>query len=113
MTNDTTYNGWTNYETWLCNLHYDDFFTEQAQDCWNDAEADDTFSREENAAIALKDVIESTVEEFTQESLSGGSQNAFVNDLVNSALRRALREVNYYEIAKGYIESCDKEEIAA
>ena len=81
------------------------FFSEQAQECWNDAEKDETFSREENAAIALKDIIESTVEEFTQESLGGGQQNAFVNDLVNSA----LREVNYYEIAKAYIESVDKE----
>ena len=105
MHNDTKYNGWTNYETWLCNLHYDDFFTDQAQEAWESAEANETFPREENAAIALKEVIESTVEEFTQESLSGGQQNAFVNDLVNSA----LREVNYYEIAKNYILEVEKE----
>lgn len=37
-----------------------------------------------------------------------GQRNAFIDDLVNSA----LREVNYYEIAKTYIEGIDKEEAA-
>ena len=31
-----TYNGWTNYETWLCNLHFDNWefseYTEQIAD---------------------------------------------------------------------------------
>lgn len=107
MHHDTKYNGWTNYETWLCNLHYDDFFTEQAQEAWDESETNETFTRDENAVIALKDIIESTVDEFTQESLSGSQSNAFVADLVNSA----LREVNYYEIAKAYIVEVDKETV--
>jgi arabinogalactan endo-1,4-beta-galactosidase len=108
MTNETQkYNGWTNYETWLVNLHYDDFFSEQAQEAYEEAVKDDTFSREENATIALTDIIKDTVEEFTQEGITNA--NPFVTDLVNSA----LSSCNYYEIAKGYIENVDKEEQAA
>ncbi len=103
MTQDTKYNGWTNYETWLVNLHYDCFFDEQAQEAWNEAEKDETFSREENAAIALKEVIQSTVDEFSQEAIV--NSNPFVSDLVNSA----LSSCNYYEIAKAYIENVDKD----
>ena len=35
------------------------------------------------------------------------TQKRFVNDLVNSA----LREINYYEIAKAYVSEVDKETV--
>ena len=99
----TIYNGWTNYETWLFNLHTDDTFTEDAQTAYDDAEADDTFTREENATKALADSIESYAEEFIGEELQ--NQSGFAADMVNTG----LRSINYYEIAKHYIEIADKE----
>lgn len=103
METDKKYNGWTSYETWLFNLWYDGAFAEDAQQCWDDAEKDETFSREENAALALKDSIENFADEFATE---GVPESGFVADLV----RASMQEVNFYEIARGYIESLDKEE---
>ncbi len=94
----TKYNGWTNYETWLVNLHYDNFFQEQAEDLYQDALACDTFSKEENAAHALCEYIEETVTEF---NYNPDADTALVNDIVNAA----LSSVNWYEIAANYIES--------
>lgn len=105
MNEDKKYNGWTNYETWLCNLHYDDYFSEAAREAYDNAESDGAFTREENAALSLKDHIESTVEDLTQESLNG-APGGFVADLVSAA----LREINYYEIAQHYIIDVDKTE---
>ncbi len=106
MTNDTKYNGWTNWETWNTNLHFDASFEDDAQECWDEAEADDTFSREENAALALEDRIKSLVEEIACEGMD--SSRLFISDIINGF----LSSVNYYEIAKGYIESVDKEQAA-
>ena len=104
---DTKYNGWTNYETWNTNLHFDDSFTEEAQEFYDDAKADDTFTREENAAFALAKRIKETVEEITCEGMD--SSRPFISDIINGF----LSSVNYHEIAKHYIEECDKEESEA
>jgi hypothetical protein len=96
MQTDKTYNGWTNYETWLFNLWHDDCFTEEAQECYNDAEADDTFSKEENATIKLADSIEAYAEEFT---FMDAPEKGFLADLVTAA----MQQINFYEIAEHYI----------
>lgn len=96
------YNGWYNYETWLFNLWHDDAFTDDAQTVWDDAKADDTFSREENATIALAQSIESFADEVTFERVP---ETGFLADLVNGA----RQEINFYEIAKHYIGEIEKE----
>lgn len=98
------YNGWTNYETWLFNMWFDDAFTEEAQEHYNDAEDDETFTKEENAALSLADYIESYAEEFIGESIP--KQAGFVADLINAS----LSEINYHEIAKHYLADVDKDE---
>lgn len=89
------YNGWTNYETWLVNLWFDDSFNDDAQQCFDDAEADNTFTRAERATLNLADVIKDTVEEMNPIA----SQASLWSDMVNGA----LSEVNWYEIAEHYI----------
>jgi hypothetical protein len=106
MTNKK-YNGWTNWETWNCNLHFDGSFDDHAQDCWDEAEADSTFSRDESAALALKDIIEEIVREYVYQT--EGSDTGLLGDMVGGY----LSEVNWYEIAQGYIGSVDKESEAA
>jgi hypothetical protein len=101
MNTDKKYNGWTNYETWLFNLWHDDAFGDQAQEAWDEAEADDTFSREENAALALADSISSFADEFIEVPESG-----FLADITRSA----MQEINFHEIAQHYIIDVDKEE---
>lgn len=104
---DTKYNGWTNWETWATNLHFDCSFEEDAQTCYDESEADETFSREEKAAFALAERIQETVTEFATSE--GYDKNLFVQEIINGF----LSSVNWYEVAKGYIESVEKEEQAA
>lgn len=68
-----TYNGWTNYETWLINLHFDGYFMPNT-----DAET-----------------IKETVEELACDDLQG---RLFVMDMINAF----LDEVNWEEIASHY-----------
>ena len=107
MTQDRKYNGWSSWETWNCNLHFDGSFEDQAQECYDEAEADSTFSRKENAALVLKDIIEETVKEYAYEAK--GSDTGLLGDIVGGY----LSGVNWYEIAEAYIESVDKESEAA
>ncbi len=96
------YNGWTNYETWRVNLWFDDSFNDDARRCFDDAEADNTFTRTERATLDLADVIKDMVEEMNPITDSA----SLWSDLVNGA----LSEVNWYEIAEQYIENIDKDE---
>ena len=104
---DKKYNGWTNWQTWNCNLHFDGSFQSEAQELYNEAKADSTFTREDNATIALADIIKDVATDYAYEAK--GSDTGLLGDIVGGY----LSEVNWYEIAKAYIESVDKEESEA
>lgn len=103
---DKTYNGWTNWETRIANLHWANNFEEQAQEAWDQSEADTTFSREENAAFDLAKTIEATMEEGMDEMVS--SDNPWINDILTGY----HQSINFHEIAKAYISNLDKEQAA-
>lgn len=52
-----TYNGWTNYETWVVNLWLgndegsDRYWREQAQECFDESETERSFTRAERATL--------------------------------------------------------------
>ena len=56
-----SYNGWTNYETWVVNLWIDneqgsqDFIRETAKEIYAEAKATDSWTREESARFCLSD----------------------------------------------------------
>ena len=86
------YNGWSNYETWLMNLWYDQYFYELVMDQYGEDVTND-----DQGEIA--DMLEDSVDELIlqgHEDLSG-----FAADMVNQGLRR----VDYYEIADAVIDS--------
>ena len=92
MTNPNKYNGWTNYETWLCNLWFENYDFTDILDIFEDyKERDDILRVIKNY---IKDDVEYRVEE-SRESASG-----FVNDLINAA----LGEIDYYDIAEHYVD---------
>ena len=75
-----SYNGWTNWETWMINLHFDGYF--------EDYRDDQNLVQPE----VVKDVVEEIV--FDLE----GSNNPLISDLINGS----LQEVNWEEIAEHY-----------
>lgn len=71
------YNGWTNRETWLVNLHFGDYFQEVAQD----------------GQQLMSDYIEETVWDLFDEA----NIPPFFQDMIN------LGAVNWRELAKHYV----------
>jgi hypothetical protein len=102
---DTTYNGWTNYETWCVNLWIDNSAGDQ--DYWHDRakwcirhhhSADDNL----DARCELAEELRATFDEKYDEQKP---DNGVLADL----LRAALSEVNWHEIARHYIEAIEEE----
>jgi len=87
-----TYNGWTNYETWLTNLHFDNF---EFEDQIEDGHFDDLDDEEIRDYVA--EYIEQYVSDYVDESITS---NSFVQDLVTSS----LGEVDWRDIADHYVD---------
>ena len=87
-----TYNGWTNYETWLTNLHYDGF-------CFEDQVNDGVFDDmdDDEIRVYVRDYIEESIKDMVEEYTP---DNLFIQDLINSA----LCEVDWHDIADQYME---------
>jgi hypothetical protein len=98
------YNGWANWETWNFNLHYDDAFSEDADDCFYGP-----FLQFEDVPFAemTKDKLEAATHEATRDladrisnfydEISPKNLDGFFGDLVLNA------DINFYEIADAYI----------
>jgi hypothetical protein len=71
---DTTYNGWTNRETWLVNLWFGDYLSDLISE-------GDTVD-----ADTIRDFVDSYIDECVPES-------GFIRDLINT------NEINYAELA--------------
>lgn len=109
MSNDTEYNGWTNYETWNCALWMDndqgsqEYWQEAAQECYDGAEKDDIFTRKENARLALADRIKEHHEEAAEAWMP--DQASFFADILNAG----LSSVDWHEIAEHYMNEVEEE----
>lgn len=110
------YQGWSNYETWNVALWiYNDegayeMVKEWAAEGWKAAEklsdrpyGRTGFNREERAAYALADQIQELVED--------GNPLASDASMYSDMLSAAIGEVDWSEIAKGWIEEVEKEEV--
>lgn len=86
------YQGWSNYETWLANLWYDQVFYDLIVEEYG---PDVTYDQEYDVAQSIQYYLDDMV----LEEIS--SQAGFALDLINAA----LREINYREIANSVIDS--------
>jgi hypothetical protein len=80
------YNGWSNYETWLTNLHFDQAFYEIAQEHYANIEGD---------MYDLANQFSAYVNDVTFELIQGDN-SYFVDDMANAF----LAQVNYQELAE-------------
>jgi len=95
-----SYNGWTNWETWNANLHFDGFW-KVAQEVY-----DETSGTPDERKDEWLDSMERRVR-YDIEELSGANEaTGFGADVLN----HYLREINYREIAERYWEDVTVEE---
>lgn len=101
------YNGWTNWATWMVNLHFDDFdFTDDVEDgVFDGMDKDDIRC---HVASYIQELVDSYIEDVADTS------NVFVSDLINGT----IQDVDWHDIADHYVDDIleelkDRELIAA
>ena len=99
MPNPNKYNGWTNYETWLCNLWFDNFEFTDMLDMFDGVEDKD------DIRIRIEDYIKEYVEEFIESYLAPGDTHGFIHDMLNSS----IQEIDFRDIAEHYVDDVSSE----
>ena len=99
MTNPNKHNGWTNYETWLCNLWHDNFEFSDMLDMFDGVEDKD------DIRIRIEDYIKEYVEEFVESYLAPGDTHGFIHDMLNSS----IQEIDFRDIAEHYVDDVASE----
>ena len=94
ITNTNKYNGWTNRETWLCNLWFDNFEFSEMLDMFEGCEDKGDILNN------IEDYIKNYVEEFVEYSLALGDAHGFIHDMLNSA----IQEIDFRDIAEHYVD---------
>jgi len=102
------YNGWTNYETWVVNMWMDNercqqnYWSDEARQCYGKARAKGSLTQRDMAAIALADRIkEEHVEAVSDLFASARCEGGPIADLLNGA----LSAVNWDEIARSWVDA--------
>jgi len=99
---DKTYNGWTNYETWVAKLwldneqgtHYE--VTDEASQRFSDAQENETEPDTYDFADWLKSYVEDLMPELPA---------SLASDLLNAA----MSEINWSEMAESYLGDAKEE----
>lgn len=87
------YNGWTNYATWLVNLHFDclNFTDEVESGVFDDMNSDEVRC---HVAMLIQGIVESYLDEVA------GTDNLFVLDVVSAT----INDVDWHDIADHYLD---------
>ena len=101
------YNGWTNYATWLVNLHFEnlDFTEEVDSGVFDDMSKDDIRC---HVASLIQEYVEMYLDEVC----------AVTNSLVQDCINATIIDVDWHDIADHYVDDIldavkDKELVAA
>lgn len=91
------YNGWTNYETWNAGLWLDDsYWHERAEEIMREENND-----KDEATFELARLMEDDAEEMMP------AVEGMYADLLGASMSR----INWYEIAKHYVDEVEVEEV--
>lgn len=92
--NNHDYYGWTNYETWLCNMWFDNFDFTDRMDMFDQCK--------DNCDVLdiIENYIKEHVEEYVECSLSPGDQHGFIHDMLNAV----ISEIDFRDIAEHYVD---------
>lgn len=102
MSTDTTYNGWTNYETWNCKLWIDN--EQGTQKYWRERARDiepienEYMDEPRRKVHALADELKEAFEEDAEIPLR--EMTGFLRDIMSAA----LNHVNWIEIAESLLD---------
>ena len=89
----STYNGWSNWETWNCNLHHESSFFALTENLVKGKPDTDMDEMIDSLSASLEEHVETSVD---LEKMPDG----FVKDVLSSACHR----INWDEIARAMIE---------
>ena len=95
--NNDTYNGWTNYETWLVALWMENGAGES--DYWHDRAVETV---EDNDG-ALPEAAEDLAADIEAAVSEGAPESGLHADIINNT----LRAVDWQEIARHYVDAVD------
>lgn len=101
MTTDKTYNGWTNYETWVVNLWLNN--DEGSQRYWGE-QAEHLKQSAENHDTAVQDLAEVMKGHFEESGHNILEIAKATSSVWADLLGAALSEVNWREIAEHKLE---------
>jgi len=87
------YNGWTNYETWLCVLWFGDCFEEIAK-----------YREPGTDSFELAAHFEAAI--YQEADDANIPESGFFADLINAG----IKEVDFHDIAENYLEFVPQEE---
>ena len=100
--NTQKYNGWSNYETWLCNMWFNDFNFTDMMDMFDNCE--------DNCDVLdiIANYIKEYVAEFVEYSLPPASQHGFIHDMdftdMMDMFYAAISEIDWRDIAEHYVD---------
>ena len=94
ITNTNKYNGWTNYETWLCNLWFENYDFTDLMHMFDGCED------KGDILNVIEDVIKNDVEDYVMAELRSSDTSGFIQDMLNSA----IQEIDYRDIAEHYVD---------
>lgn len=95
------YNGWSNYETWLFNLWFDNSFDDDAADFLSRAEP--VYSWQTKKDVAISD-LEDYMNQYIEDEILPDSAS-FASDLIGAALSR----IDFREIATSIIDNIEED----
>ena len=88
------YNGWSNYETWLINMYFDQYFIDYVTEMYGTDQS--LYSQVYEIGNSLQDIVDEMASEVLQ-----GDGTYWIEDLVN----KSLGNVNWRELADSTLDS--------